>query len=88
MEMRPQPHLNRTYKVELSELYELRGLIVNNLDRMENMTFDEHIQMLISHGDVAHTVDRGWLNTASDVLDIVGIVSAIGWIILEYLQRV
>ena len=64
----------------LSELYELRGLIVNNLDRMENMTFDKHIQMLVSHGDVVHTVDRGWLKTTSDVLDTVGIVSLVGWI--------
>jgi len=55
-------------------------LLVGHLEQLDNMSFDEHVQMLIYQVDVVHTVDRVWRNTASDVLDTVGILSMVGWV--------
>ena len=69
-----QPHLASELRLQKAQLQEVNALLVGQLDQMDNMSFDEYVQMLIHRGDVVHTVDRGWRNTASDVLDTVVLV--------------
>ena len=40
--------------------------------------YKEQFDQLIHRADISHSVDAGWLNVVSDVLDTVGIVSIVG----------
>ena len=44
----------------------------------EEFTYEEYVQSLMHRSDIHHTVDKGWLNVASDVLDTIGVVSLVG----------
>ena len=50
------------------------------IETFDGMTFDGFVQMLLTSGDVIHTVDRGILNMLGDLADIFGITSILGWI--------
>ncbi|TDW16244.1 HNH/ENDO VII superfamily nuclease [Breznakia blatticola] len=43
-----------------------------------DLKYSEYVDQLIHRADISHSVDAGWLNVVSDVLDIVGIVSIVG----------
>ncbi|MBC2008873.1 hypothetical protein HCA54_02505 [Listeria welshimeri] len=47
-------------------------------DEMKDLDFNDYVNAVIHQADYQHTVDAGWLNTLSDILDVVGITSIIG----------
>jgi len=77
-EIEEHPHLADELGVELAELQAASELLTEQLESMESMDFNDYVNMLIHRADVHHTVDRGWRNGLSNVLDTVGIVSIWG----------
>ena len=74
------PHLASELEAQILAVRSRIDTETNQLETFDGMTFDSYIQMMLASGNVVHSVDRGLLSVVSDVTDIFGIVSAVGWV--------